>query len=827
MPASRPRALRRAGRRSARSAGRITRRFATPAARAGPRPRGGLDARGRGSTPRVDAVGNVLGRRGGGERTLLLGSHLDTVRDAGRYDGPLGVLAAVGGGRAGCASRAAAVRARGRRVRRRGGGPLRHGVSSAAPCWPARSTRPGSSARDAAGVAMAEAIARLRAATPSASPVPATATCSATSRCTSSRVPRWSSPPARRRRDRDRRAVRARATFTGAAAHAGTTPMGARRDAPPRRRSGCSPSRPAGGRWTAWSPRSASSRWSRARRTSFRAARRARSTSATPTTACASDAVSGCAPAPGRSRASAACGLDWEDVQATAAVPCDVRRHRASGGRRGGRHRRAGAATGRAAPATTRWCSPRVAPAAMLFVRCAGGVSHHPDEAVAEADVAVALDVLEAACSTVVTRGAGAPRDVAVADGVIAARRPRARRRRARGARRPRAARAARRGRRPRALQRARAAPTGRASRPARAALAAGGGTTRRRHAAQRPPADRRRGGLRRQARRGASASARVDFALWGGLVPGNAATTSTSSPARGVVGFKAFMCRQRDRRTSRAADDPTLVRGDGRAARARAAGRRARRERRDHGGPAARALADGGTAMRDCARVAAGDRRGRGDRARDRCWPRRPAARCTSCTSPPAAAWRSSPRRGPRGVDVTCETCPHYLVLDRGGRRAARRGRQVRAAAAARRRARGAVGGARRRPVADGHVRPLAVPAGDEGRGPAPRVGRDRRRADARSRCFWATGGWRPWPHSPSCSRASLLDGCDWPARAASSPAPTPTWCSSTCARARVLRAEDLHQRHPVSPFVGRTLRGARRAHDPARPHGLRRAAA
>jgi allantoate deiminase len=32
--------------------------------------------------------------------------------------------------------------------------------------------------------------------------------------------------------------------------------------------------------------------------------------------------------------------------------------------------------------------------AGMLFVRCAGGVSHHPDEAVAEADVVVALEVL-------------------------------------------------------------------------------------------------------------------------------------------------------------------------------------------------------------------------------------------------------------------------------------------------------------------------------------------------------------------------------------------------------------------------------------------------
>jgi allantoate deiminase len=34
-------------------------------------------------------------------------------------------------------------------------------------------------------------------------------------------------------------------------------------------------------------------------------------------------------------------------------------------------------------------------PAAMLFVRCLGGISHNPAEHVEEADVAVALDVLE------------------------------------------------------------------------------------------------------------------------------------------------------------------------------------------------------------------------------------------------------------------------------------------------------------------------------------------------------------------------------------------------------------------------------------------------
>jgi allantoate deiminase len=36
-----------------------------------------------------------------------------------------------------------------------------------------------------------------------------------------------------------------------------------------------------------------------------------------------------------------------------------------------------------------------VAPVAMLFVRCAGGVSHHPDESVTVDDVAAAIDVLD------------------------------------------------------------------------------------------------------------------------------------------------------------------------------------------------------------------------------------------------------------------------------------------------------------------------------------------------------------------------------------------------------------------------------------------------
>lgn len=51
-----------------------------------------------GLTTRVDAAGNLIGRREGrtpGLPALVLGSHLDTVPDAGSYDGMLGVVMAV------------------------------------------------------------------------------------------------------------------------------------------------------------------------------------------------------------------------------------------------------------------------------------------------------------------------------------------------------------------------------------------------------------------------------------------------------------------------------------------------------------------------------------------------------------------------------------------------------------------------------------------------------------------------------------------------------------------------------------------------------------
>ncbi len=51
-----------------------------------------------GMTAHIDAIGNVVGRYEGarpGLPSLVLGSHLDTVRDAGKYDGMLGVITAI------------------------------------------------------------------------------------------------------------------------------------------------------------------------------------------------------------------------------------------------------------------------------------------------------------------------------------------------------------------------------------------------------------------------------------------------------------------------------------------------------------------------------------------------------------------------------------------------------------------------------------------------------------------------------------------------------------------------------------------------------------
>ncbi|HYM95732.1 MAG TPA: hydantoinase/carbamoylase family amidase, partial [Candidatus Sulfotelmatobacter sp.] len=77
--------------------GQITRPFASEAMRRA-QSLVGEWMRAAGMDVRRDNTGNLRGRYAGsvsGSATLLLGSHLDSVRDAGRFDGPLGVIVAI------------------------------------------------------------------------------------------------------------------------------------------------------------------------------------------------------------------------------------------------------------------------------------------------------------------------------------------------------------------------------------------------------------------------------------------------------------------------------------------------------------------------------------------------------------------------------------------------------------------------------------------------------------------------------------------------------------------------------------------------------------
>jgi allantoate deiminase len=76
---------------------RLTRSFASPAMRRANKLVGAW-MRGAGMKTRTDAIGNLIGHYAGqkpGAKILLLGSHLDTVRNAGKFDGPLGVILAI------------------------------------------------------------------------------------------------------------------------------------------------------------------------------------------------------------------------------------------------------------------------------------------------------------------------------------------------------------------------------------------------------------------------------------------------------------------------------------------------------------------------------------------------------------------------------------------------------------------------------------------------------------------------------------------------------------------------------------------------------------
>ena len=130
---------------------------------------------------------------------------------------------------------------------------------------------------------------------------------------------------------------------------------------------------------------------------------------------------------------------------------------------------------------------------------------------------------------------------------------------------------------------------------------------------------------------------------------------------ARGVVGFKAFMCDSGLPEFPRA-DDVTLLEGMREAARlGLPVAVHAESEETDAASSRRRTTGRGRPRL---PRLATGRRRARGDPARAAAGRRDRRQRCTSCTSAPAAASRVAAEARARGVDVSIETCPHYLFF-------------------------------------------------------------------------------------------------------------------------------------------------------------------
>ena len=344
-----------------------------------------------------DAVGNVVGRYEGGRPgapALLLGSHLDTVPDGGRYDGALGVLAGI--------ATVERLHAAGARL------PFAVEVVAFADEEGARfgTAYLGSSAMagsfdestlrrvDAEGVSLEDAVRRFGgdpAAIAGAGRAPGSLIGYAELHIEQGPVLEEHGLPlgvVSGIAGQTRAALR----FTGTAGHAGTVPMELRRDAL------CA-----------------------AAQMVLEVEATARDTAGLVATVGELETLPG-APnvIPGRvdltldvrhpddrqragavarlrERAGAVAaargvGFDWDSLHSQDAVRCDpgltelmVQAVRAAGAEP---HTLPSGAGHDAAMVAA------IAPVAMLFVRCAGGISHHPAESVSEADVGIALDTL-------------------------------------------------------------------------------------------------------------------------------------------------------------------------------------------------------------------------------------------------------------------------------------------------------------------------------------------------------------------------------------------------------------------------------------------------
>ena len=155
--------------------------------------------------------------------------------------------------------------------------------------------------------------------------------------------------------------------------------------------------------------------------------------------------------------------------------------------------------------------------------------------------------------------------------------------------------------------------------------------------------------------------SALVDIALWGGLVPGGVEAMDELA-ARGVVGFKAFMCSS-GIDDFPGVDDLTLYEGMCRAASLGLPVAVHAESEAITAGLARRARAAGRTAMRDflASRPAVAELQAIA-RAIALAHESGCSLHVVHVSTGRGVALVADARA--RGVDVSCETCPHYLVL-------------------------------------------------------------------------------------------------------------------------------------------------------------------
>jgi allantoate deiminase len=368
--------------------GRLVRRFATAAMREANDLVGGW-MREAGLAVRTDAAGNLIGRREGGARTLVLGSHLDTVIDAGRYDGPLGVLAAIA-----LVERLPELPFAVEVVGFADEEGVRYPTSFLGSSALAGSfERDWLDLRDADGVTLADA---LRAFGGDPGNIASAARNDLLGYCEL----HIEQGPVLERRDAPVGVVttitgqtQAELTFRGEAGHAGTVPMTDRRDA-----------LAAAAEWML-AAEAAARRRPDLVATVGRIAVEPGARNVIPGEAWLSldvrhtsdaerrQAVADLRAEAERVAAGREVALQWDDRGETAAVPTSpalTERLAAAVEAAGLRPEALPSGAGHDGVAMA-----AVAPIAMLFVRCERGISHNPAEAVAEADVAVALDVLE------------------------------------------------------------------------------------------------------------------------------------------------------------------------------------------------------------------------------------------------------------------------------------------------------------------------------------------------------------------------------------------------------------------------------------------------